>query len=230
MCLLLLASQCRGGGGRPKKLLNTRTKVFTRLVAITLSGDDPGAFGSPKIRQVRWLPSHQIAQVCECLVLDTEPPTVLNQAQLATAKRRAMEGHGMNMAWAFFWDDIDDALIRDDLVDFPLRNGVVPPWGSSTLPLAVAASSLTPGAIASEAAAVTVPVLVAMGQRDVVADPKGEPRAYLSSTSVDVFVCPQMGHMHNFASTRELLWKRIEHWANWVGANRDMSFEPRGRP
>jgi hypothetical protein len=27
-----------------------------------------------------------------------------------------------------------------------------------------------------------------------------------------------MGHMHNFASTRELFWQRIETWAAWVQA------------
>jgi hypothetical protein len=25
-----------------------------------------------------------------------------------------------------------------------------------------------------------------------------------------------MGHMHNFASTRELFWERIATWADWV--------------
>ena len=30
-------------------------------------------------------------------------------------------------------------------------------------------------------------------------DPRGEPRAYESSPSVDLFVCPRMAHMHNFA-------------------------------
>ncbi len=81
------------------------------------------------------------------------------------------------MSWGFFYDDVDSALISSDLSDFPTRNGTVPVWGSATLPLAVAASCLTPGVIASEAAAVTVPVLVAFGERDICADPKGEPRA-----------------------------------------------------
>jgi hypothetical protein len=27
-----------------------------------------------------------------------------------------------------------------------------------------------------------------------------------------------MGHMHNFAGTRELFWERIETWAAWVRA------------
>jgi hypothetical protein len=40
-----------------------------------------------------------------------------------------------------------------------------------------------------------------MGERDVVADPRGEPRACSSAASVDLFVCQRMAHMHNFAGT-----------------------------
>ena len=60
-----------------------------------------------------------------------------------------------------------------------------------------------------------------MGERDVLVDPRGEVRAYESSSSVDFFVCPRMAHMHNFAGTRELFWARIETWAEWVRALRD---------
>jgi hypothetical protein len=64
-------------------------------------------------------------------------------------------------------------------------------------------------------------VLVALGERDVLVDPRGDVRAYESASSVDYFVCPDMAHMHNFAGTRELLWRRIETWAAWVRAQRD---------
>ena len=64
-------------------------------------------------------------------------------------------------------------------------------------------------------------MLVALGERDVVHDPRGELRAYESAHSVDFFVCPRMAHMHNFAGTRELLWRRIETWGEWVRAVRD---------
>jgi hypothetical protein len=30
-----------------------------------------------------------------------------------------------------------------------------------------------------------------------------------------------MGHMHNFAGTREVFWRRIESFAAWVSASRD---------
>ncbi|TMA25445.1 MAG: hypothetical protein E6J87_22805 [Deltaproteobacteria bacterium] len=52
----------------------------------------------------------------------------------------------------------------------------------------------------------------------MIPDPRGELRAYLSAPSVDIFVCPRMAHMHNFAGTRELFWQRIETWASWARA------------
>jgi alpha-beta hydrolase superfamily lysophospholipase len=144
---------------------------------------------------------------------------VVNGPALAVAELPShTPSAGPAMAWGFHYDDVDRGLVAADLYDFPTRNGSVPVWGSATVPGAVAASCLTPGAVAPEAAAVRVPVLAAFGERDVSADPKGEPRAYLSANSVDLFICPRMGHMHNFASTRELFWRRIETWAAWVGA------------
>jgi alpha-beta hydrolase superfamily lysophospholipase len=120
------------------------------------------------------------------------------------------------LGWGFHFDDVDPAIVEADLADFPARNGKVPAWGSATLPTSVASWCMAPGAIAPEAAAVGSPVLVAMGERDVIADPRGELRAYQSASSVDFFVCPRMGHMHNFAGTRELFWRRIETWTDWV--------------
>jgi pimeloyl-ACP methyl ester carboxylesterase len=137
-------------------------------------------------------------------------------AMAAAARPSGSPGSGPAMAWGFHYDDVEPEILERDLTDFPTRNGDVPAWASATLPGTVAAWCLTPGAVAPEAAAVTAPVLVAMGQRDVISDPKGEPRAYLSARSVDLFICPRMGHMHNFASTRELFWRRIETWSDWV--------------
>ena len=51
---------------------------------------------------------------------------------------------------------------------------------------------------------------------DTTADVAGEPRAYRSSNSVDIFVCPRMSHMHNFAGTRVLFWERIARFADWA--------------
>jgi hypothetical protein len=125
------------------------------------------------------------------------------------------------MAWGFHYDDVDPAVLQRDLRDFPTRGGDVPPWASATVPMIVALWCVVPGAVAPEAAAVRCPVLVALGERDVLVDPRGEARAYGSARSVDLFICPKMGHMHNFAGTRELFWHRLETWAEWVRAVRD---------
>ena len=145
------------------------------------------------------------------------PEGIVNKHNLAHAKLTSGDPEtGPAMAWGFHYDDVDKQILVDDLTDFPARNGKPPPWASATLPVVVATWCIVPGAVAPEAAAVSVPVLVALGERDVCADPKGESRAYQSATSVDFYVCPRMGHMHNFAGTRELFWQRIETWANWV--------------
>lgn len=130
---------------------------------------------------------------------------------------------GQAMAWGFHYDDVPDEVVESDLAHFnrdihdPASQAghTTNPWNSLTTPGAVAQTCLTPGIIAAEAAAVSVPVLVGMGERDTCADVKGEARAYLSATSVDIFVCPRMGHMHNFAGTRELFWQRIDRFGNW---------------
>lgn len=138
------------------------------------------------------------------------PGVVLNQAAVDGDQRTGREQFE-DAAWSFFHDDVDRTAVR---IGDPTA-----PWVSTDMP-GLIATVTTPGAIASEAAAVHVPVLVAMGERDDVVDPKGEVRAYASAASVDLFVCPRMGHMHNFASTRELLWHRIETWAAWAGVAR----------
>ncbi len=109
--------------------------------------------------------------------------------------------------WGFHYDDVEIS---------GLGRG---PWAARQLLPAVNTYLVSPGAIATEAAAIDVPVLAAMGERDVVVDPLGEPRAYLSAASVDLFVCPRLGHVHNVGGPRELLWQRLHTWADWVAAH-----------
>src|ERR1700726_802663 len=104
------------------------------------------------------------------------------------------------MAWGFHYDDVDPEILQKDLVDSQLATG--------TCTVGISDTSGDGGGVVPDAgrrrprsAAVRAPVLVAMGERDVIADPKGEPRPYLSARSVDLFICPLMGHMHNFART-----------------------------
>jgi len=146
---------------------------------------------------------------------------VTNAPALAEAAASAPEPPDTTaMAWGFHFDDVDPEVVRRDMEGYPARHGDLPPWGSATIPATVALWCASPGATLTEAASIRVPVLVALGERDVLTDPRGEPRAYESALSVDLFVCPRMAHMHNFAGTRQLLWRRIETWGQWVRAVR----------
>jgi hypothetical protein len=69
-----------------------------------------------------------------------------------------------------------------------------------------------------EAAAVDVPVLVGMGERDFCQDPLRELAAFQSARDLAQFVVPRMAHMHNFAGTRALLWRRIDAFIAQVAA------------
>ncbi len=123
------------------------------------------------------------------------------------------------IAAGFHYDDVPRGIVEADLIDFPFRRGVMPVWGTAKTPLC-AISLLSPGVVAPEAAVIDVPVLVGVGERDVVPDPHEEPRAYQRSPDVTVYICPRMAHMHNFASTREALWRRLHLWGSGIAVTR----------
>ena len=115
--------------------------------------------------------------------------------------------------FCFHWEDEEPALAEADLASYRPYTGMTrgdetTPWGSATVP-ACAVTMMTPGAVAAEAAAIDVPVLVGCGERDVVPDPEAEGGAYPTSPVVRVVVVPRMAHMHNFARSRDRLWREI---------------------
>ena len=121
-----------------------------------------------------------------------------------------------NFVYPFHWEDVPQDILDADMAGgYPLRRPPAPPFGSLTIP-PCAVTMMSPGAIAREAAAVDVPVLIAVGQRDACVHPLAEPAAYGNSSDVAVYIVPRMAHMHNFASTRVMLWKKIEAWARRV--------------
>ena len=150
------------------------------------------------------------------------PGGILNRTTLEAAEESPRNNGGWSAyAWTSYYDDVPKHVVEQDLAHFenfglPDRGGRRRqnlPWASVETPGKLGSAALSPGIVAPEAAAITVPVLAAMGERDMVADPKGEARCYLSTNSFELFVCPQMGHMHNFAGTRRLLWQRLELFA-----------------
>ncbi|WP_059020192.1 alpha/beta hydrolase [Mycobacterium sp. M26] len=113
--------------------------------------------------------------------------------------------------YPFFWSDIPPDILRADTEGgYPIRADA-PVFGSATVP-ACAVTLLTEGVVAEEAAAVRCPVFVGLGERDTAPRSHAEPGAYISSSDVTLYICPQMAHMHNFASTRKLLWDRLVGW------------------
>jgi pimeloyl-ACP methyl ester carboxylesterase len=123
-----------------------------------------------------------------------------------------LAGQIPDFAYPFHWEETPKILMDADLSGgFPMRR-TAPPWGSATIPFC-AATMLSPGCVAAEAAAIEVPVLLAMGERDVCPRPHDEPRAYAKCRDVELVVIPRMAHMHNFAPTRRILWERIEWFA-----------------
>jgi alpha-beta hydrolase superfamily lysophospholipase len=157
-------------------------------------------------------------------------PKILNEAALATATGPALGGQEELVAaagagehpfaWAFHWDtEPADIVAIDMAASAESYDGPLPPWRSPSTP-ACGIYMVAPGTVATEAASITVPVLIAVGERDVVPDPWLEPTAFRSSADISVFVCPRMAHMHNFADTREELWARIHAWGTGVAAMR----------
>lgn len=156
-----------------------------------------------------------------------QPGGIVNAGALSAAAASGRQGSAWNaLAWGFHYDDVPAQVLEQDLAHYEaIADGGGPggerdrsPWLSYTTPHEAARLVLTPGIVAPEAAAVTVPVLSAMGERDLVVDPLGESRAFRSAPSFDLFVCPRMGHMHNFAGTRALFWERIHAFGEWCAA------------
>jgi pimeloyl-ACP methyl ester carboxylesterase len=125
--------------------------------------------------------------------------------------------------YPFFREDVPIDIVEEDTRGgYPIRTSS-PPFGSTSLPLCVVAM-LSPGYIKAEAAELDIPVFIGTGDRDVTPEPHREPAAYAKATDITLFVCERMAHMHNFATTRRLLWDRLAHWCTGVAA------QPRRQP
>lgn len=128
------------------------------------------------------------------------------------------EHQGVDYLYAFHWEDVPADILEEDMKGgYPIRQ-TSPVFGSLTIPYC-AVQMMLPGAFAADAAKVSVPVLVANGERDTCPDPHAEAACYPASGDVSIYIVPTMAHMHNFASTRELLWRRLHSWSRMVAAN-----------
>lgn len=122
---------------------------------------------------------------------------------------------GVDYVYAFHWEDVPVDILHEDMKGgYPIRQ-TTPRFGSLTIPHC-AVQMMLPGTFAADAAKIVVPVLVANGERDTCPNPHAEAAAYPASRDVGIFIVPTMAHMHNFASTRQLLWQRLHDWSRMI--------------
>ena len=124
---------------------------------------------------------------------------------------------GFDFKFAFHWEDVPDNFAEADIAG-QRGSGAMPYWRSATTPNA--GGGLLPGHLSGAAAVVTVPVLVGMGERDVCQDTLRELAAFMSTRDLALFVAPRMAHMHNFAGTRELMWRRLSAFIAQIAGQR----------
>jgi pimeloyl-ACP methyl ester carboxylesterase len=83
----------------------------------------------------------------------------------------------------------------------------------SALLAIVGLTSMIPGSVDAEMAAVDVPVFLGVGDHDIVGDPHTVAACFPSCRDFTMFVLPGTGHNHNVAPEREVLWERLAVWA-----------------
>jgi hypothetical protein len=121
--------------------------------------------------------------------------------------------------YGFHWEDVPEHLVSVDVASKPPTFGAVAPWGSATVPNIGAL--VLPGVIAREAAAIDVPVLIAMGERDVWQDSLREIAAFQSANDLSLSIIPRMADIHNFAGKRRRMWRRIDAFVYQAAAHRE---------
>ncbi|MDR2858113.1 MAG: lysophospholipase [Novosphingobium sp.] len=162
------------------------------------------------LMQARHRSFDALAMLGSSVVCTRLPARVAGQEVCLLGKQDASEGlaalAGFDFRFAFHWDDVPDHFAKAD-VEARRGGGPMPYWGSASTP--DAGDGLVPGHLASAAALIAVPTLIAMGERDVCQDGLRELAAFMSARDLALFVAPKMAHMHNFAGTREAMWRRL---------------------
>jgi len=105
---------------------------------------------------------------------------------------------------AFHLDDVPAAVLDADLTT------------ETVVPRLAAAQATVPGIALDAAAMIEEPVFLAFGDVDVSPDPHLEPSTYPASRDVTLFLLTKSAHCHNMATSRQVLWDRLEAWAATV--------------
>jgi pimeloyl-ACP methyl ester carboxylesterase len=173
--------------------------------------------------------------------IESRPRTDLGMPPMDALLLPPRSGLAHPLRAAMHFDDEPEDIVEEDMRGWPQRDGVpVPAWATRHMPggphQRSALSPVDPGVVSEQAARIACPVFTACGERDVCADLRREPAAYATSPDITLFFLPRSSHMHNFASTRQLLWRRIDSWAQGVaeqrraGAGRDAGAPVGGTP
>jgi pimeloyl-ACP methyl ester carboxylesterase len=110
----------------------------------------------------------------------------------------ARVGGGMEV---FHLDDVPQHVLDADVAQT-----------ATNLSSRAAAEASVPWFTSDAAATIDVPVFLAFGQVDVSPSPYEEPGCFTASRDVTLFVLAQSAHCHNMATTRLLLWDRLDRW------------------
>lgn len=81
--------------------------------------------------------------------------------------------------------------------------------------------SMVPNNVGPEAALVSVPVFIGVGERDMVGSPHLVPAAFTASQDITLYVQPGAGHSHFLFPSRSQLFERLAAWARTVVAHLD---------
>ncbi|ARS27699.1 alpha/beta hydrolase [Sphingomonas sp. KC8] len=157
--------------------------------------------------------------------------SVVQQARYGQYHGLALMGFHIGGTPAYLTDadralDLDDA--RANLVDIARQRFPTPwhemPAPSSKRPVSAASASdrvmstpsmmaMLPNIVAKDAASITVPVLIALGDADLHGDPYRTPQAYSASPEVTLIVLPETRHNHFIFPSRTHLFDRVARWA-----------------
>jgi len=105
----------------------------------------------------------------------------------------------------FHWDVSSEVLAYDDSICVGVPN-------------ILRMQAMITGIVSEDAGRIEVPVFICLGERDISPDPHAEPSYYKRSTDVTLHILPRSGHCHHFASTRNMMWHRVDGWIKSVAA------------
>jgi len=107
---------------------------------------------------------------------------------------------------SFHWGDVPaDVIAYDDTLLVEVPN-------------VLSKQSITTGIVSADAGRIDVPVYICLGERDVSPQPHAEPSYYKSSRDVTLHILPKSGHCQSFASTRKIMFDRIDAWIRSIPA------------